>query len=95
MSQQAYRAMFEKKGNPYLTFTRYTVLSSTVPRPCKNFLMYKSWVENKCLLKIQTLNKICLDELTCISMDCSNQVNFFGKVVYLHYLQSLKDDPSP
>lgn len=85
--------MFEKKENPYLTFTRYTVLFSTVPRPCKNFLMYV--MENKCLLKIQTLNKICIDELTYISMDCSNQVNFFEKVVYLHYLQSPKDDPSP
>lgn len=85
----------KKKGNPYLTFTRYTVLFSTVPRPCKSFFKYKSLVENKCLLKIQTLNKICIDELTYISMDCSNQVNFFEKVVYLHYLQSPKDDPSP
>lgn len=86
----------EKKGNPYLTFTRYTSYSVPYRDLVKtSFFKYKSWVENKCLLKIQTLNKICLDELTCISMDCSNQVNFFGKVVYLHYLQSLKDDPSP
>lgn len=95
MSQQAYRAIFEKKREPIFDLHPIYCLFSTVPRPCKNFLMYKSWVENKCLLKIQTLNKICLDELTCISMDCSNQVNLFGKVVYLHYLQSLKDDPSP